>query len=162
MPGALIRALAAPCYVPLMSIAYRRLSRRRDPRVYADAARSSLENARKANLLGANRPADLMGVGGALLAAEITGPREVEAVDGSATVEELAAMLRARTLSPSDLVNAGSGWQTVREFIPLLEEADARDKSDRLRAWAMRGLLGLILLASFLAVRAYVRTQLGE
>jgi hypothetical protein len=145
-----------------MPIAYRRLTSRRDPRVYADAARSSLADARKTHLLGANRPGDLVGVGGALIAAEITGPREVDAVDGTATVEELAAMLRARTLSPSDLVNAGPGWQTVREFIPLLEEADARDRSDRLRAWAMRGLLLVLALAGFLAARAYVRFQLGE
>jgi hypothetical protein len=97
-----------------------------------------------------------------LIAAEITGPREVDAVDGTATLDELAAMLRARTLAPSDLVNDGTGWQTLREFIPLLDEVDARDQRDRLRTWAMWGLVLVLAVAGFMAAGAYVRSQLGE
>ena len=144
-----------------MSIAYRLLSSRRDPAVYADAARTALSNARDQRLLGGNRPSDMLNVAGAWVDAELNGPREVEAVDGTATVEELAAMLRARTLSLSDLLNAGEGWQTVREFIPLLEETEARERSDRLRIWAMRALAALLVVAGGWALRAYVLSLMG-
>jgi hypothetical protein len=114
-------------------VRYRNLSRSFDHRTYAsnvsaagDAARERYRSTPRL-LRG-----DSSGAMEAELAASITGlvstPSEVSCEEGEAELEDVRAMLARGELEPTDLVDIGEGWQTLRDCYPFEEQCDAYDR----------------------------------
>jgi hypothetical protein len=140
---------------PSTRIAYRTLSRSRDPAQNADAIGIAMKepSGRKGDVF---RPLE---IGASVIGAEIGAPRAVEAVDGTATLDELVQMLRSRMISPFDLVNPGDGWLTLRDYAPLEEAAARREQADVLRRWARAGVVALGVAVLALAAWALLRLR---
>jgi hypothetical protein len=85
------------------------------------------------------------------LAGLVTGyanaPKDVESDEQVATVDAAHALLEEGKLSPSDLVNMGTGWQTFAEcgeFDDTCHEILNRDRRSRL--FFVAAIIGLVAL----------------
>lgn len=128
-----------------MPVQWRRLTSTRDAKAYQDALDEQRQRVTNQSLLGgtASQHATAAVVG--IIAAEIAGPRAVHAQEGQGTLEDVATLLRNKTLSLDDLVNVGTGWVTLRDCAALTDEVEARERSDARGQWGMRALAVVIL-----------------
>jgi hypothetical protein len=88
------------------------------------------------------------------VAALVSAPRQVETYEGETSVEGLRRMLEQGRLSPDDLVDAGHGWQLIRECPLFLDDVVPADRVKASRKWLWVGLT-LIVLVALAALVAY-------
>jgi hypothetical protein len=87
------------------------------------------------------------------VAALVSAPRQVETYEGETTVEDLRRMLKQGQLSPDDLVEAGHGWQLIRECPLFLDDVVQADSAKASRKWLWVGLT-LVALGGLAAALA--------
>lgn len=110
-----------------MIVRWRKLVARRDPEAFRDAFADVQKTMQEHRVLPISHVTDApIAAAAAVVAAEVAGPRQVDAEERQGTLEELARLLREKALSLDDLTNDGSGWVTLRDFAPLADEVEAR------------------------------------
>jgi hypothetical protein len=128
-----------------VSIRWRKLTSRRDAAAYRDAVEEQRQ-AMKKHSLGVDSVTHVPGaVVAGLISAEVAGPRLVDAQEGEGTLEDVATLLRDKTLSLDDLVDVGTGWVTLRDCAALTDAVEARERSDARRQWALRATAVVVL-----------------
>lgn len=141
-----------------MRIRYRKLERSFDARSYATmvgAASAEARSQAKANqdAAGGLGTSPSEAAAGAAIVATVAGlvsaPDEVTATEGDADLEEVRAMLRRGALNAEDLVNLGDGWTTIRQCVPLADDAEPAPPADSTQVVVV--VVGFLLVAAVIA-----------
>lgn len=113
-----------------MRVRYRKLEAEFDGEGYKQRVGAAYEAAAAVKLpdtflertLGSNPPSPLGAAISEGIVAMVDNPEKVTASEHEATLDEVRALLKEGKLNGQDLIDVGSGWQSIADCIPLQDD----------------------------------------